>query len=162
MCGNNKLGRRYNFRFKRLLKRTIPSYQLHPLRTSYYILSSTIPYTQPLPSILSPPYHPHMTHPPCLYLSLSLLINYTLLSSPPPLSNPTDTDPSALLISLPIPLSNPTNTNSLSFSLSFSSLLSFFSLSNDLSLAFPSVSYAHHHRRLTPLGFAEQAAYPLA
>ena len=82
MCGNNKLGRRYNFRFKHLLKRTIPSYQLHPLRTSYYILSSTIPYTQPLPSILSPPYHPHSTHLPCLYLSISPLINYTRLSSP--------------------------------------------------------------------------------
>ena len=52
---------------------------LHPLYT--------IPYTQPLPSILSPPYHPHSTHPPCLYLSLSLLINYTLSPHSPPYQN---------------------------------------------------------------------------
>ena len=102
-----------------IIKRTIPSYQLklNPLRTSYYILSSTIPYTQPLPSILPPPHiiptrhysflslgfaftslalapveclSPYLITPPLLtlivpflVLSLSPLINYTRLSSPP-------------------------------------------------------------------------------
>ena len=150
VCGNNKLGRRYDFKFKWLLKRAIPSSQLHPLRTSYFILSSTIP---SIPSPISSPLDtiPFYLLVSPLPLSLSLPLNvYLPISSPPPsnsycsfscplpipsyqlhptllppISNPTDTDPSALLISPPIPLSNPTDTNSLSFSPSFSSLISF-------------------------------------
>ena len=99
-----------------------------PLDTiPFYLLVSPLPLSLSLPlnvylPISSPPLLTLIV--PFLVLSLSPLINYTRLSSPP-ISNTTDTDPSALLISLPIPLSNPTDTNSLSFSLSFSSLISF-------------------------------------
>ena len=57
---------------------------LHPL--FHYPLYATLTFDS------IPPYHPHSTHPPCLYLSLSLLINQVHPLSPfPPLSNKTDT-----------------------------------------------------------------------
>ena len=138
----------------------IPTRHYSFLSLGFAFTSLALAPVECLPPYLIPP--PLLTLiVPFLVLSLSPLINYTRLSSPP-ISNTTDTDPSALLISLPIPLSNPTDTNSLSFFLSFSSLISFFFLYQDLSLALSSDPYAQPDCRLFPHGFAEQAACPLA
>ena len=102
----------------------IPTRHYSFLSLGFAFTSLALAPVECLPPYLIPPLLTLIV--PFLVLSLSPLINYTRLSSPP-ISNTTDTDPSALLISLPIPLSNPTDTNSLSFSLSFSSLISFFS-----------------------------------
>ena len=100
----------------------IPTRHYSFLSLGFAFTSLALAPVECLPPYLIPPLLTLIV--PFLVLSLSPLINYTRLSSPP-ISNTTDTDPSALLISLPIPLSNPTDTKSLSFSLSFSSLISF-------------------------------------
>ena len=143
---------------------------LHPL--FHYPLYATLTFDS------IPPYHPHSTHPPWLYLSLSLLINYTLLYSSPPFIKPHRYRPICSAYTSPYPFLSTTPSlitppsyldySFLSLGFAFSSLAlapgeclspflsdpDFFSLYSDLDFAFSSLPLAPQDC-LSPHGFAK-------